>query len=275
MSLIDQKLSGKLQSAGLSKKESIVYSALLQLGGAYPSKVSEITKLNRSTVYKILLDLSIKGLINEIQKGKKLFYQVEKPERLLRYKKDQIRLIQDEFAKVEKLIPQIEGLYASLEKKPRIKYFDGVEGVMSVAESHYLVEESYEMVGFANISKIREFMPKKFLGEYVKQKQRARISTRIIVPDTEDDFNFIKEVYKDINIDSKHIPIFRHIKKDLFPYKGEVVMYDQNKVSFINIEQGNPIGLIIEDQELHNMMKMIFKLAWAGAKEFENRRPLI
>jgi sugar-specific transcriptional regulator TrmB len=97
-----QEKQEKNNKIGLTDKESAVYSTLLELGGAYPSKIAEKTKINRSTVYKILLDLSVKGLVSEIQKKGKLFYQIENPDKLARYLKDKVTIANDQFEKAQK-----------------------------------------------------------------------------------------------------------------------------------------------------------------------------
>jgi len=63
----------KLEKSGLSDKEALVYLSLLELGGAFPSKIAEYSGLNRSTVYMVLLNLSVRGLVNEIEKKNKFF----------------------------------------------------------------------------------------------------------------------------------------------------------------------------------------------------------
>lgn len=78
--MLDEKLIFQLAKIGLSKKAAKIYTALLlNSGGLYPSKLAEITKINRSTVYKVLLDLSIKELATEIIKGKKTLLSDRKP----------------------------------------------------------------------------------------------------------------------------------------------------------------------------------------------------
>jgi len=89
---IDQNIAERLKKAGLSEKEALTYSALLATGGAYPSKIAEITKLNRTTIYKILETLSIRGLVTELEKKNKLFYQVEHPRNIEWYAQSQITI---------------------------------------------------------------------------------------------------------------------------------------------------------------------------------------
>ena len=54
--------------------------------------------------------------------------------------------------------------------------------------------------------------------------------------------------------------------KELFPFSGEIVMYDTNKVLIVKFDEQHPIAVIMEDEMIHNMMRMIFELAWAQAK---------
>src|SRR3989344_9040306 len=94
-------LPATLEKIGLSEKEALIYASLITLGGAFPSKIAEHAKLNRTSVYKILVDLSVKGLVSEIKKRNKIFYQVEKPDKLLRYAKSQVTLAHDRVEKAE------------------------------------------------------------------------------------------------------------------------------------------------------------------------------
>src|SRR3982751_5409148 len=108
----NETLRRELEKAGLSDKAALVYITLLQMGGAYPSTISETTRLNRSTVYKILLDLSVKNLVTEITRGKKLFYQVEKPEKLIRFSRNKAEMAQEAYEKTKELIPELEGIFS-------------------------------------------------------------------------------------------------------------------------------------------------------------------
>ncbi|MFZ5364813.1 MAG: TrmB family transcriptional regulator [Patescibacteria group bacterium] len=262
------KLISELRKAGLKQKEAEIYAALLELGGAYPSKIAEYTKLNRSTVYKILEELSIKGLVSEVQKGKKLYYQIEKPDKLVRFAKEQIKLAENRLENAEKILPDIEGLFTLTPNKPKVSFYEELDGVLKVYADHVDVKESYEQLAFSNTAGVIEFMPLKFREDYVKKKEKISIPSRGIVPDTEKDIDYNKTVYRNVN---KGIwPKLRWIPAKMFPYKGEITIYENNKVSLVNFSEPTMIGVIIEDKDIHDMMAMIFELAWAGAKEFGN-----
>ena len=59
----------------------------------------------------------------------------------------------------------------------------------------------------------------------------------------------------------------RTIPKEDFPWKGDITIYGINKVSIINFSEKQLSGIIIESETIHQMMRMIFELAWKGAKK--------
>lgn len=260
---MDPKMVEKLKRAGLSDKAATIYYALLERGGAYPSALAKEARINRSTVYKILLDLSVKGLVTEIKKGSKLFYQIEKPQKLLRYAKMNVERSKEMQGVAEDLLPELEGLYSLTSNKPKITYFEGKEGLLAVYEDHVRVEEPYEMVAWANTAHLGDFFPEDFFTFYKKEKERIGIPARGITPDTAKDEEFIPTQYAEIS--KKIWPQVRHIPAAQFPFKSEITVYGTNKVSILNLENRNYSGVIIEDPTIHNMMRMMFELSWQGA----------
>ena len=261
----EHDLPTTLEKVGLSEKEALIYASLITLGGAFPSQIAEHAKLNRTTVYKILLGLSVKGLVNEIKKKNKIFYQVEKPEKLLRYAKSQVTLAQDRVEKTEKLIPDFEGLYSAFTNKPKILYFEGLDGILSIYEDQVSGTKKYEMLAFSNASELENIFPAKFFENYRRSKEKIGITTRGIIPDTEKDKTFVPRLYEGFK--SEIIPKAKYVPAAEFSFKGEITIYSDNKVSIVNLNKEQLTGLIIEDETIHNMMKMIFELSWKGIKE--------
>lgn len=253
-------LAKKLQNSGLSDKASLIYTCLLEMGGAYPSTLSRITKLNRSTVYKILLDLSVKGLITEIERGKKLFYQIEKPEKLIRYSRMQSEIAAEAYKNTRELLPEIEEIFGKNPNRPKIRYFQNADDIISIYEEMVSGRKKYEMIAFSNAEEIKRFFPLKALRKFVKAKERIGITTRAIVTDTEENRRYNSSVFPGIK---KSIwPSIRYASTDIFPFRGEITMYEDNKVAIIKLKDNKLIGLIIEDQSIHDMMKAIFEMLW-------------
>lgn len=252
-----------IQNAGLSEKGALVYFALLELGGAFPSQVAKHAKLKRSTVYEVLDDLAIKGLISELEKHGKYFYSIEHPKRLMHFSQRKIARAEEQYQKLQEFLPGLEGMYAGTTSKPKVSYFEGTDGVMEIYEDHISGKEKYEMVGFANTAEIMQFLPEKKYRDYVRVKEKLGITTRGILPDTQEDRAYEKTAYKSAS--RKIMPQVRFIPKEEFPWKGDVTIYAKNKVSIISFDQQKVSGIIIESETIHHMMRMIFELAWKGA----------
>lgn len=253
----------ELRGIGLSDKAAAVYATVLELGVAYPSRVAELTKLNRTTVYHLLTDLAVKGLVTEIERKKKLCYQIEKPSRLINFTKSQIRLAEERAERAKKLLPEIEGLFSLTPSKPRVRFFEGLDGVLAVYEDHISESRSYEMVAYSNVEKLMKLLPERFVKDYIKKKERIGITTRAIFPDTRFSAKYNKEIYR--GAPKKVLVQSRLIPTEAFPYEAEITMYGANKVSIINFQKNTLIGVIIEDETVANMMRMVFELAWKGA----------
>ena len=262
----EHALIQQLRKIGLKQKASEVYAALLELKGAHPSRVAEYTGLNRSTVYKLLVELSIKGLVSELQKKGKLYYQIENPKRLVKFAKDQVKLAGERLENAKKALPDFVELIQLSPVRPKIRFADGLTGLMSLYESQVLEKEPYEMLGISNTTELTKVFPKKFVLDYINKKKKLGIGGRAIFPDCEKDKNYLKEYYK--NYPKKILPQIKYVPAKIFPYRNEITIYGKNKVSIINFKQKDTVGIIIEDQTIHDMMRMIFELAWTGATEF-------
>lgn len=257
-----EKIILAIRGAGLSEKGAKIYLALLELGGASPSQIAKHTKIQRSTIYEILADLSVKGLVSEIRKRNKYFYTIENPKRLLRFSEKSIIRAQDGNEKLREFLPELEGLYGGATDKPKVSYFEGADGVMGIYEDHISTQKKYEMLGFVNIAELTRFLPQKKYREYVQKKERLGITSRGIIPDTLDDRAYEKTVYKSVK--QKILPHVRFVPKEEFPWKGDITIYGTDKVSIINFSEKQVTGIIIESGTIHKMMGMIFELAWKG-----------
>lgn len=255
----------ELKDLGLPEKAATVYCALVDMGHAYPSKIAEVTKLNRSTVYKTLSDLVQRGLITELEKGKKLSYQIEKPLQLVRFIERQKMSAEQRLERARAILPQLETLFSASPNRPSVRFFEGVEGILALYEEHVLEHAPYEMLSYSNVDALMPTLPARFVRQYIKQKQRLHITTRAILPDTRTarDYNadFYRDIQKRAHVQSRFIPAAD------FPYTGDITLYGSNKLSIINFHEGECIGVAIEDAMIAGMMRMIFELAWRSAEE--------
>ena len=264
MNIKNHSLVKELQKTGFTDKESLIYVSLLELGGAYPSKIAEYSGIKRATTYNILMTLSVRGLINEIEKRNKLFYQIEMPNKLINYSSTRVKLAEDGLERAKKLLPDIEGLFSLIGEKPKVLFFEGSDTILAICNDMISGCGNYEMLAFSNASTFKNLLTEEQLKKFIQEKEKLNISTRGIVPDTEEDRTYDSDVFKGIK--KELWPVMRYIPKEDFPYEAEITIYGTNKVSITKLGGPNIIGVIIEDKIIHDMMRMIYELAWGNTK---------
>ena len=265
-----EKLLAKMKKAGLSEIEARVYISVLSSGGAYPSKIAETTGVNRSTVYKTLTALDIRGLVSNIEKGKKLYYQAEKPDRLLRAVGYQRQVAEDAYAKAKEIMPELEELFGGPSNKPRVTFYEGYDRVVDAYITHVEVEKGYEMRCFASAIDLRAFLSYEKFRSYIEAKERIGIPVRFIAPAGEYTAQFAKDMFTGIK---KSIwPQLRTVPKSLFTFPAEITLYDSNKVSIVKFDKEHPVAVIIVDQTIYDMMGMLFELVWKSATPLTKKK---
>lgn len=261
----DQKIANKLAENNLDEQQAKILTYLYESGGAFPSRIAKETGVNRSTTYKKLTELSVQGLVSEVEKENKSYHQPKDPHQLVMQAKRGVRKAKRNVEDTKKLLPDLEGIYASSEDRPRVKYYQGKNEVVDMYMDHVNVDDSYEMLAWANAGKLREFMDRDRLRDWVEKKERIGITTRGIAPDSDVGFN--EDVYDGVK--KKIWPEIRFIPDQLFPYKGEITIYGEDRISIVNLKEDHYVGLIMEDKTIHDMMQLAFELSWVGANHID------
>ena len=110
-----------LSTLGLNDKEARVYSALLQLGSATAYAVAQKSGLKRPTVYVILDELRLRGLVLKSPNARRTTYTAKMPDEL-------IAEAENKLYQAKAFLPQLLAM-AAKEKKIQTLYFEGVNGL--------------------------------------------------------------------------------------------------------------------------------------------------
>src|SRR3989344_5981784 len=113
-----------LQELGLNKRESICYTALLELGSSKMGAIVKKTEIPSSKIYEILDKLIDKGLVSYVKIGKIKHYQASDPKNLLNY-------IDEKKKKIEEILPQLL-LKQKLSTKQGVEMFEGQKALFSL-----------------------------------------------------------------------------------------------------------------------------------------------
>jgi HTH-type transcriptional regulator, sugar sensing transcriptional regulator len=237
-----------LKQFDLKPKEIDVYLACLELGSSNAIAIAKKAAVIRTTVYDILVSLINKGLIVQSQKGKKRLFYAEEPEKLN-------NLLEDKRKKLGEIMPLLKSIYNTAGTKPKIRYYEGKDGLKEVYRDTYRFGFKGDLVAFVTEDIISR-LGLDFANEYIQARSKHKIFARVIGPDTE----AIKNYKKD---DKKFFKETRLVDHKKFPFSIEMNIYGQ-KISFLSFKE--EMGIIIESTEIAKNMKLLFELAWQGAK---------
>lgn len=247
------ELKDILEQIGLTSHEASVYLAALELGSGTTIQIAKKANIKRTTCYDILLDLKIKGLIFESTKEKRRLFIAEDPEKL---KKD----LERKEAVFLEALPQFRSLYNISGVKPKIRFYEGVEGIKEVYMDTLKYSGGFYAFGSEDIVKIVE---QEWMNAFIKKRVKKGISVRAILPKT----NYAREILREN--DQKELRSTKLIDKNKYPFSIEIDIYGHSKISLISAKEN--LAVIIESSEIYNTLKLIFEALWDHLPEIEKR----
>jgi sugar-specific transcriptional regulator TrmB len=233
-----------LEEVGLNKKEAQVYLSMLELGEASIQRIADKSGIKRTTLYDIIASLKEKTLIGMTTKKSKTYYYAEDPRKI----GDQI---EEKKEKYLRMLPELLSITNLIDKKPKIRYFEGMEGIKEVYRDTLNYPKSETMAWGSPVVVIKfDF---EWLKGYIAKRAEKKIWQRALMPDLPD----LRKLKED---DQKQFRKTLMIPPEEFPFDVEINLYAKSKIGFMSFEE--QIGLIIESPKIYNTLKSIFEMNW-------------
>lgn len=242
-----------LKNFGLSEKEIAVYLALIDLG---PSPVREIaakSKVNRGTTYDILKALIQVGIVSYYNKESKQYFIAEEPEKLLSAIDQKKEDLDEVRASIQENLPLIKTLFEKQGGRPVVKFYEGSKGVRQIFEDVLdSVSQAQDRVYYLYSSATAEHRKNVYgsMPDFSQKRIAKKISVKIISLGEGGQLAGLDE-RKQMPIGNKEIKATH-----------EIIYAD--KVAHISIDQsGEPVGVVIQNNEIYQAQKSIFEHAWS------------
>ncbi len=238
---------------GFDKKRAAIYLALLQLGKAPVQAVAKAAGVKRTTAYSILKGLEEEGLVSRAREGKKQIFVAENPSQMMsRFESKKTAL--------ELLLPELSLLYSEISAKPRVRFYEGVEGIKTILEDT-LISRPKELLDFTSLDDLVNVFGD-YMKSYIKRRVALGIPVRSITTDTPLARKFNARYFT--GVDSVAIPNTRFLSPDKFIFKTDINIY-ANKVAIVSLKEEELVGVIIESAVIADTHRSIFELAWHAA----------
>lgn len=246
-------LSQILESIGLTPEQSDIYLSLLTHGTQSASHLAKTTKVQRTYIYKVCQELISRGLISQMKKDRGTTFSPLSPDHLLTYSEEQkTRSIQAQSA-LEGVLPTLKDKYGTVEEKPVITYYEGVEGIKKVFKDIYSAKQE-PVLGCVDLEKADAAIP----GLVSEELIPLRIKNKVFAK------TFLSASDEAKRIQAKDKESLREsilIDKKEYPFPAEIDIYE-DKVAMLSFAKGKFVGILIQNQDIATSLKSIMKLAF-------------
>ncbi|MFH1218665.1 MAG: helix-turn-helix domain-containing protein [Candidatus Peregrinibacteria bacterium] len=251
------EMAQKLVDFGLSEKEAKVYLALLELGPSSVTEVARRARVTRTNSYHLLNSLLAYGLVSSNEGESKVIFSAERPHRLQYLLKERMGEAERRFTEVKELMPELNSLYHDPGQKIRVRYYEGVEGIIAAYED--TLTSKGKIFGYASVEHQHSFFPGYF-PEYYERRTQKGIKVECFLAEDEDSLR-IK------SLDKKQLRTTRIVPKS-FAISPEINIYD-NKVAILSLKER--FGVIIESGAVTDAFRKMFVLAYERAGEYDKK----
>ena len=234
----------KLQLFGLVLAEAQIYSYLLQEGQSSASQISKAVNVGRTNVYDYVKNLEQFGLVKQLEKHNKLFFEAESPLRLKELGERKIAQNKNLVNMMEELLPRLAQEYYKQQNLPLITYLSGEKGFDNFNISLYLQGATMEVFYFIN--DLDNYLPPE--PKYRFAIQKKNILTYLFINKGDNVENFI-------TLDEKEL---RKTKIVNFPIDKDT-MICEDRVIIGKFAKDDFSVMIIKDYEFSNMWRGIIK----------------
>ncbi|HLC22572.1 MAG TPA: helix-turn-helix domain-containing protein [Candidatus Nanoarchaeia archaeon] len=235
-----------LTQFGLSPREAKVYLAALLTGTATANSIARQAKVERTTTYDVLKSLTDKGIAARTTRNGKNCFEVIQPKKLISILEERKRFLSD-------VLPELELLSKVNLEKPKVKLFEGKEGIKSMFYDIYDLGLDFDV--YAN-SALISFLRFDF-DKFVQLRTKKEIFVRVIHEKSKETFELIKKDKKELRdtrfIDDFHLP-------------AATLIYG-NKVAIVTFSQIEPVGIVIDNKDTADAQRVVFEKLWSIAKK--------
>lgn len=240
----------ELLTGGFSEKEAKVYLAILELGEGNIAQITKKSGIKRATVYLEIESLKEKGLLSLVRRHKRTIYLAENP-----------KIIQDKLEErkdaIARLMPELLSIANSMEKKPKVRYFEGDEGIKEIYRDT-LKYPDQEILLWGSDDFVKYADEEYFLKHYVPRRVEKKIWVRAITVNSE-----IIQRYHEA--DQSQLRRMKIVDSSDFHFSTEIDLYSKNKIMVVAFQE--KFGMIIESEKIFETLKNIFEIMWMNLPE--------
>ncbi|MDD3647372.1 MAG: helix-turn-helix domain-containing protein [Candidatus Dojkabacteria bacterium] len=260
-----------LEKYGLSDKEIIVYLECLKHSESSPYSLSKATKIPRTTIYDVLMDLALKNLVELEQSDgftkQQTRVKAKNPSELRKNIRERRQSLEDLEIDLLEILPELKGTYHK-ERSPNaaFQFYPGIEGAKKTYYGLEGKERIYDDIAWTYLIRADAFGHREIDKDMASENRKLRLAgrkIREIVP--LNDWTRDILVYTHIqNPDFMNTWDYRYVDSPMFKMYLRFAVAG-TRIRITSIEDDEMWGVMINSKLLSDSIRSIFELTWTLA----------
>lgn len=251
-------ISSLLTQLSFNDTEKNIYITGLELGTVSISELAKKAKLHRITTHAAVESMIKQGVFLETHYGKRrLVYpaMADGLQKLLDSKQFQLKQLQSQLDASKSLFDYISTSRASM---TNTRLYQGVEGINTALIEIASDKKPVAIIYDAN--SMGAIVDEKLFHRSYSQRSKAHIQTKLILPHSFRDYRHLerKDDY-DVSIKTLEDNQIIHGGIEIWGYKVALHCYREGRIT----------TTIIENQEIANILMMMYESMWNSAKNYQ------
>ena len=238
-----------IQQLGYRPTEVRVYLMCLKLGAATLAEISAATHLPRTSVKDSIEVLHTAGLMNRFTKKRHSYWVAENPAKLM------VDLKERETA-LQSILPSLQAMRKDVGIEPIVKILTGTEEIKLILND--IIETKHHVLGIVSWDDWIRFYGEAYVNGFLEKQVSHFLKLRLLAPRTEISLQLKRTDSKQLR-HTRFLPVDMAIVNSNFIY-GE-------KVAIISLSKKQPVGILIEDRDIHQTMSVLFDSLWQLSHE--------
>lgn len=238
---------------GFTDKEADIYLSALELGEGTIANIATRTRLKRTTVYSVIEELARRGLVS-VQERRKIKRVCALPPQTL------IERFRHSLGLAENALPALLEMAYSSPLKPRIRFYESLDGILEVLREVNTVKNAEAGMIFTDYSR----MPKEvfdLIRKTVKDRRELKNFLHIIVPPN------ARNTAVQAEEERLHYAEHRIARFPSTEYPLELSLFGNTKVAFLSFEKHELFAVVIDSRAIYQTLKTLFLFVWENAEK--------
>jgi sugar-specific transcriptional regulator TrmB len=233
-----------LSTIGLSKQETAVYLAALELGEATVQDLARKSGVKRTSIYNFIEDLKNKQILFETKNKKRSVFSAASPAQLLEFGRVRLKML-------EHVLPELTAINNRARNKPRVTFYEDATGIQDVYSD--MLEQRKPIMSWSDQKHMWPVLGRAYCEYFPPERAKRGIPLKMIATSSPENRAFSRRD-KSLLRETKFLPRDSDLKTEINVYGDKIIL--------ASFRSSPPFAVHIEDADIASTLRTIWEELW-------------